>query len=305
MDFKQIIESIRHLEFINNLDNSINKLLYSADFGYINFTSKEALLNFEKYISKFDSECEKISSNTRTPNKDKIIEIKKKEYLTQIKKHFETQTLNWAQEIYQNRIENCLFQAAINKTNQAKLDEIYSNALCAISWIVEVNFLDEANKKTLIDNFNLEFEFALKSNDSNLLAEPNPKTSSFKRFMELFNLIQKDSGEFLNHNLDFENSFLTKEDLASFKQKQADLLTFKKTNVLDEISLINFALENLNLKKDEQKYQFIKEVENDFNLFISNNKKLDETNKIEIIKRRMNLFYKKDKQDYYKKVLEV
>ena len=75
----------------------------------------------------------------------------------------------------------------------------------------------------------------------------------------------------------------------------------------DTIILINSAIESLNLKDENKTVDFIKQVENDFRYYISQNSKLEFENQIELIKKRMQIFQefnmKNQKGNYFKKLI--
>ena len=75
----------------------------------------------------------------------------------------------------------------------------------------------------------------------------------------------------------------------------------------DEIDLINCAISLLNIKTDNNKYEFIKLLLRDFDNFYRTNKKITEDNKILLVKRRMELYKdnsdKKQDYKYYRKKL--
>ena len=83
-----LAKNIKKVEFINNLDNLINELLYSKNNGYINLSSKEAVDGAIEVIEQFDNEVLKLCDEVDFENLDEIIQEKKNELIYQIKKHY-------------------------------------------------------------------------------------------------------------------------------------------------------------------------------------------------------------------------
>ena len=119
-------------------------------------------------------------------------------------------------------------------------------------------------------------------------------------------LILNDEDKFLSLKLDTTDK-LSKEDIVYFKKIQTELNTYKKNFIKDTIILINSAIESLNLKDENKTVDFIKQVENDFRYYISQNSKLEFENQIELIKKRMQIFQefnmKNQKGNYFKKLI--
>ena len=131
-------------------------------------------------------------------------------------------------------------------------------------------------------------------------------TKNSKYFLELRKLILNDEDKFLSLKLDTTDK-LSKEDIVYFKKIQTELNTYKKNFIKDTIILINSAIESLNLKDENKTVDFIKQVENDFRYYISQNSKLEFENQIELIKKRMQIFQefnlKNQKGNYFKKLI--
>ena len=51
-----IIKSIQYVELINNIASILNDLLYSPEYGYTNLSGKDAVLNYDVVVEKFDNE---------------------------------------------------------------------------------------------------------------------------------------------------------------------------------------------------------------------------------------------------------
>ena len=117
--------------------------------------------------------------------------------------------------------------------------------------------------------------------------------------------IIKNPKEFTQIKLSDFTSKISAYDMSCFKKMQNELLTYKKTELTDEINLIDTSIELMELKDESEKYKFIKEVYNDFNRYRIKNKQLEEEDKLKLIKRRMKLFPKNGKSSgkYFKELL--
>lgn len=305
MEIRNILESTSYLEFINELDELVYNLLYSPEGGYTLLNSKEAVEAAQGVIEKFNNEAVKILKKVNFKNAQDIVEDKKQELLTLINKHYKKQALIWAEAVYSDMIENCLLSISINKDNKENIDKMYNRALCAISWLKEVRGLSELEQKGLIEKFNDDFAQALYSKDEDYLPNQSPKKSDALLFLEIRSLIINNEERFLGLDLNEYSQCLNEEDLKFFNRLKAEINTYKKVSIKDEINLIDSAIELLNLQNDNEKYEFIKEVDSDFTLFFINNKKLVEEDKISLIKKRINLFKDmlKNQKTYYKKLL--
>ena len=265
-----LAKSIRNVEFINNLDNLINELLYSKEKGYVNLTSKEAIDEAMNVIEEFDNDVLKLCDDVDIKNLDEIIQEKKNELIYQIKKHYYSQVAIWADEVYKNIITNTTLAISINKANKTYTDKVYNRGLCAISWYCGMMNIDKKEQTNLIKNYNEKIIKALNSKDSDYIQQETKTKTNPKYFLELRNLILSNEEKFLNLKLDTNNK-LSKEDITYFKKIQSELNTYKKNYIKDTIMLINSGIECLKLKNEEQIVEFIKQVENDFRYYISQN----------------------------------
>ncbi len=301
-----LAKNIKKVEFINNLDNLINELMYSKNNGYINLSSKEAVDGAIEVIEQFDNEVLKLCDEVDFENLDEIIQEKKNELIYQIKKHYYSQVTIWANEVYENIINNALLSISVNKTNKSYIDKIYNRGLCAISWYCGVINLNKKEQTNLIKDFNEQITKALNSKDSDFIQQELKTKTNSKYFLELRKLILNDEDKFLSLKLDTTDK-LSKEDIVYFKKIQTELNTYKKNFIKDTIILINSAIESLNLKDENKTVDFIKQVENDFRYYISQNSKLEFENQIELIKKRMQIFQefnlKNQKGNYFKKLI--
>ncbi len=301
MEINSVLKSTSYLEFINELDNLVYELLYSDNGGYITLSSKQAVVEAKNIVEKFVYEAQKLRKKVNFENVDSIIKDKKNELVEQIEKHYKKEALEWADNVYNDMMENCLMGVSINKENKENTDKLYNRGLCAISWIKDVKNLDDEQQKELVDKFNSDFFDNLYSNDEDYIPNKAPIQSNLMLFLQIRALILEDENRFLELDLNQFSSDLNQNDIVYFNNIKKDFLSYKKTYHKDEQTLINSAIEILNLRNNEDKYSFIHQINDDFLLFLQDNKKMEEKDKISLIKRRINLF--NDKSKYYKKLL--
>jgi len=306
MEENNIVISTCYLEFINNLDNLLWELLYSQS-GYMNLKSKEAVIEANKILERFDFEANKLKKDVDFEKADEIIEEKREEFIEIVKNHYQKQAVIWANDIYENLLDNCLLNVTLHKNNPDMVDKIYNRALSGVSWISEVNKFSAEDKKILSDILNKEFKNALNSKDSDFVPLLKAEKSDPKLFVELRELVLKDENKFVSADFEKFSSNLAQDDILFLNKIKNDLKTFKRTSAKDDILMINSAINLLKLRNFEDKYKFIKEVDGDINIFLSKNKSIDEKDKIEIIKRRLQLFkdYKNPEEvsSYYKNLI--
>ena len=293
---QNLIESTQYIETINKLDNLINSLLYSQDDGFINQSSKEAILNANKVVEKFNFEADKIAHENSFSNIDEILKEKKDELINLINKHCSKQIYIWVDEVFNNMVDNCILKACVNYQNKKFPDEIYNRILSALDWVSSIKKYSGEEKNKILKSLNQRFNKALNSKDSDFLEKPNPLRSDYGLFFKLRNLVTDDIQKFLEIDFSEYKLKLTQQDINYFLKLQGRMQQ-NKTSVTDEINLVNCAIELLDIKNDSDKYCFISQIQDDLNTI------KDETEdiKIEKIKRRMELF--KNKDDYYKKLL--
>ena len=301
-----LAKSIRNVEFINNIDNLINELLYSKEKGYINLNSKEAIDEAINVIEEFDNDVLKLCDDIDIENLDDIIQEKKNELIYQIKKHYYSQVTIWANEVYKNIIDNTTLAVSLNKTNKNYTDKVYNRGLCAISWYCGMMNLEKKEQTNLIKDYNEKILKALNSKNSDYIQQELKIKTNSGYFLELRSLILNNEEKFLNLKLDTTNK-LSKEDITYFKKIQTDLNTYKKNYIKDTIMLVNSGVESLNLKDENQTVDFIKQVENDFRYYISQNSKLDIETQAELVKKRIQIFkssnMKNTKSNYFKNLI--
>ena len=288
MNKSDLLTTVSYLEFVNNVDNLVFDLLYSSKDGYTGLLSKNAVMSAKDYFERFNHEAEKLKKNIDFDCADKIIDEKRNNLIKQMKKHYDTQILSWADEVYQNVLESCFLQAAVFKDDKNMCDKIYAKILSCISWICNVhNYSDDKMSRMISLNIN-KFNDALNTQDKDYIPKVPLQKTNPAFYLELRSLILTDKDKFLSVDFNSLDEKLNSEDIQQFNRIKRDIQTSKVNSIKDDILLINSAIDVLKIKKDEDKYNFIKLIRNDFSNF--NDEKLDEEGKIEIIKRRMQLF---------------
>ena len=300
MDIKNLVKSASYLDFINRLDNLIFEILYSKENGYTILTSKEAINEAQNYILKFDNESSKIASNSDFSNKDEIINSKKQELIFQIQKHYKKELFNWIYSVYSTMKDNCILTVSINKNNPKIVSEAKQKAFYVLDWFLNIQNYNETDREYIRLELEKEFQEAIMKNDEDYISKNAPQNSDISEYMNLRNLVLTDEKAFLNVDLAKLNLKLSESDLAYFIKIQNGADAAKILEIKDEIELLNCAIEILEISDLAQKYKFIKQVNSDFELE-KRDKKLQENEKIEIVKRRMNLY--KNAEKYYKNKL--
>ena len=302
MENKNIVSSISFLEFVNNINTLINRLLYSSGEGYTNLKSKNAIVGFCDVVKKFDNEAIKLSKDLDYSEVETLVNSKRKDLILQIQKHYNQEVLVWADEVFDNLVENCLFAVSINK-NKAK--EYYSQLVKSIRWICDVKGLPKEEQNQILKKLTKRFKSALKSKDSDYTKNPIPQKTDCAEFVKLWNSILDDVESFLNCDFTKYSNKFTKEDLSYFENIKKKLASYKRNYVLDEIYMISTAINNLKLEKNDEIFDFIKQINYDLITFLEQNKKITEEEKINLIKRRCELFCDKNKKEknYFKKLI--
>lgn len=303
VNIENVVKSANYLDFINKIDMLIHELLYSEQ-GYTMLKSKEAIKNASDVVQTFENEAQKLINEFEISKGFDIVENKKLELQTQVKKHYDKQIFVWVDEIFEELVENSLFSLSLDKE---KADLIENRIMCAISWVCEIKEFDEAQKNALIEQMLSKIRQTLISNDEDYIPSYSPQKSDNSLFLKLRNLVIENEDEFLQIDLSKFVQKLSKNDMNYFLSLKNTLKTSKNTSIKDEINLVNSAIEVLKLKDDDEKFDFIKQVNNDFNLFIELNKKIEDKDKIDIVKKRIKIYSNDNKKsnDYYKKQLTV
>jgi len=290
MEIQKLIKSAGFMEFINKLDNLINNLLYSQDEGFVKLTSKDALDNAQNLIDKFNYESDKLSKEYSYPNVDEIIKNKRFELTAIIRQHTKKQALIWAQDVFEESVENLLFKASINADNKEETLKIYQDIKTTVLWISEIFEYNDKEKENLLSGVMKKLNNALNSSDSDFISLSNPDRTNYSVFLKLFNLILSDNDAFLSTNLQNYKEDLSQEDLNYF-QKIQNSAKQNKTKILDELNLINYALNKLKSNKEEDKYNFIIQVRDS----LSDVKDDSDENIAKLIKNRLLLFENKNR----------
>ena len=305
---KNVINSINLVEYNSKVDNLIFSLLYSKETGYYSLKSKVAIEKYNYYIEKFNFELQKLNEEYNIQKLNDNIAFKQKEYLNKLNIHYKNQVVIWAKEVYERSLENLLFKVSLNKNDKNMCKFLYNKAHELTNWFflfINSNKNEQKRLKLELEN---NYNKALNSSFSDYLPLENPIKSDIKTYLKLRNLFKTSKDEFSTLDLTKYYSTLSKNDLNYFNYLYQNAKTFKAQEITDEISLVDCAVEILNIKNDDEIYEFIQSVKDDILNFISANKKITEEDKISLIKRRMKLFNdlkdkKSSKSGYFKKVL--
>lgn len=297
-----LVLSISYLEFTNKITSLINELLYSPNDGYMFLNSKDAVVGIDILLKKFNYEAQKIEKEYNFSDSNDFVKQKKNELLQIAKEHYEKEIINWADDVFDELADNILFKLANDKINA----QMYYLNLCdAIEWLAKIKNFNKEEKNSILQNYKIKFEKALKTNISNFIPKKNPAKSDTDEFIRLWKLVLLDKDEFLEQNFDDLTLKLTNDDITFFNSIKNKIQNSIQNQIIDEIYLINSAIENCKLKKNVEIYDFIKMIQTDFNLFFEQNKKINEEDKIKLTKRRMALFLDKNKEskEYFKKLI--
>lgn len=297
-----LVLSISYLEFTNKITSLINELLYSSNEGYMQLKSKDAVVGIDILLKKFNYEAQNIKKEYNFSDSDDFIKQKKNELLQIAKEHYDKEIINWADDVFDELADNILFKLQNDKMNAQKY---YLNLSDAIEWLTKIKNFNKEEKDLILQNYKIKFEKALKTNISNFIPRQNPIKSDTDEFMHLWNLVLLNKDEFLEQNFDDLILKLTNDDIVFFNNIKNKIQNSTQNQIIDEMYLINSAIENCKLKKNAEIYDFIKLIQADFNLFFEQNKKINEEDKIKLIKRRIALFLDKNKEskEYFKKLI--
>lgn len=297
-----ILKSISYLEFVNKITSIMNDILYSPQNGYIYKNSKDAVLYFEDAIKKFDSEALKVSKTFDCAQVEQVIKSKKYILISEMKNHYDKQVLIWADEVFDELVDNCLFELSLNKNDYCRLFEQIKNAL---NWISDVRSFSVQEKEALLSNLEVKFNNVLKNDDYDYLSHNFVSSSNKDDFCYLWNLVLVDSDNFIKMDFSKYETKLTIEDMKYFENIKFKLQNYKKTSVLDEFRLISTALELSSITQNSFKYDFIKQINSDFLTHLEQAKTLSEDVKVKLIKRRLELFLDTNMKinNYYKKLI--
>lgn len=297
-----LVLSISYLEFANKITSLINELLYSSNDGYMLLKSKDAVIGIDILLKKFNYEAQNIEKEYNFSDSNDFVKQKKNELLQVAKEHYNKEIINWADDVFDELADNILFKLANDKINAQKY---YLNLSDAIEWLAKIKNFNKEEKDLILQNYKIKFEKTLKTNISNFIPKQNPTKSDSDEFIRLWKMALLNKDEFLEMNFDNLILKLSKEDVAYFKNIKNKIQNSTQNQIIDEMYLINSAIENSKLKKNQEIYNFIKIIQADFNLFFEQNKKINEEDKIKLIKRRTALFLDKNKEskEYFKKLI--
>ena len=303
MNIKNIVLSVKYVDFVNKIDNLIYELLYSKTNGYILKNSKEALDEAQNVINKFDYEAFKIRKTVNYKDADLIIENKRKNLVKTVGKYYKKQIIIWADEVFENLIQNCILSISLNEEN---FSDILNRAYEAVVWYSNIKNLSEDETKLIARELENKIINVINSSDNDYLPKKTPKQSDFKVFLNLLDMIIDNKEEFLNYDLAQQSLLLSNDDLNYFLKIQNDLNTYKRTQILDDLMLIKTSISVGQIRSDSDKYLFIKQIQDDFTCFsVINQNKITEQDKTSIVKRRLELFNdKKTKnQEYFRSLI--
>ncbi len=286
MDNNKILNSISYLDFINKINSLTNDILYSQT-GYYFLKSIEAIKSKEAVIEKFYFEANKIKNSLNFSDESNYIELKARDFIMLVEKHYNSELLNWSQDVFEELSQNYLFEISVEK-NKAK--DIYSSLMNLILWFSKIKKFSKAEFSQIKVKYEKLFKDALNSTDLDYISQIKKVQTSCKDYLFLWNLILGNTEEFLKCELNSQEYSLSFEDIKYFESIKNKLNSYKKETVLDEFLLINSAFKFFKIKDDNEKYELIKKINNDFILHLEKNKTISEEEKINLIKRRISLF---------------
>ncbi|MBE7708071.1 MAG: hypothetical protein E7Z88_05120 [Cyanobacteria bacterium SIG27] len=302
MTVKNLVASVSYLEFINKITSLFNKLLYNSQDGYIYLKSKDAIVNAQNVVKKFNHEAQYIKNSFSFYDDNDFISKKKDELIIKVKEHYNAELINWADDIFEEFIDNLFLELSLDKN---KVQKLYNSMICAINWIAEIKQIEKSEYSSLLEEFSIKFNNVLEKDDTDYLPKENILKSNHDDFIQFWDLILKNTDDFLQLDFNQEYNKLNQEDIRFFQTAQNNLRTIKKTIFLDEMSLIKTALEELDLKENSKKYDFIKQINSDFIYFLEQNKTIKEEDKVKLLKRRIAIFKDDNSKvkSYFKKLL--
>lgn len=300
---ENIVSNIRYLDFVNKINEIANKLLYCPNEGYFYKKGKDAIDEKEKVCEKFLFEINKTKSLGKISIDNEFITKKKKQFLSKVNKHYASQIYIWADDVFDEFISNHLFELSLDKT---KIGEIKAQLENLINWYCEFKKLNATQIDNLKQEYNKKIANVLKNDDVDYI--PNSAVNKTKPdvFLNIWNILLKNYEKFFEINLDEIKFDLSNDDYNYFLNLQNKLTTYKKEILLDEILLIDTACCQIPVENDD-KFQLIKSIMNDFMAFSEKNKGINEDDKISLVKRRIALYKDKltNKTQYYTKLIDL
>ena len=168
-----------------------------------------------------------------------------------------------------------------------------------IDWLFNVKNINKNEKEKLINEFKKDLDDIFsnkKETDEKILTK-----SDYKTYFKIRDMITEDIEKFIQLDLETLKNKLIQDDIIKFNLLKNSLKTQKKTEIIDEIKLINSAIKILKLKNNKEEYEFIKDIENDLLLASQKNKDFGEEEKIKITKKRISI---KQNPLYYEEKLK-
>lgn len=299
-----IFQEVTCLECVNKIESLINKILYTPSVGFLFLKSKNALVEKENFIKKFEYETDKICQELKISINSEFLNKSRNKFVHLLNLHCEKQFLFWIDEVFDDYVSNLLFELSLDKT---KVNVINSKISNLIKWYSDVKSLnnDDISKISHMLNEKIN-EILNKSEDDYLKAFQENKTD-YKTYNDLWSLACEDVDGFLKIDLSSYLHLLNNQDVKFFQGLFSKLNCYKKTETLDELKLINSALKISKILDFKQKYDFITDIKNDFVCHLERNKNISEEDKIRIVKRRMEIFKKNNikKDDYFLSIISV
>lgn len=284
------ILSIGYIELINEIDDLINKLLYSSKEGYINLSSKKAICEANNYLKKFDNQICNLENKFSIENFKEIITKKRNHFKRKIEEKYIKELKVWAFQVFKKNLDNCLLKANIEKENSALYENYFLEGLQVIEWYGNLIHLSQKDCVQIKEKFKKEFINSINSKDEFLTQteiETEPKT-----YLTIRNNIINNEDLFLKTDFDDLNLKLNQNDRQYFKFVKNELKSYRKNKIKDEIIMINSLLNKYAIKNDT--YCLIKEIENDLIDFKKENKNIKDEDLIKLITRRIEIFKSKN-----------
>jgi len=301
MDIKNIIASISYLEYVNKIDSLCNELLYANNSGYIYAKSKEAIIKRNEILERFSYEVDKIKNETGLQSEKSFISRKKEEFVKLLNKHYYSQIPIWIDDVYVELIKNCFFELSMEKD---RAHEIYLKVLNAINWYAQIKELNANELNEIKNSVDEEFQKILNDFGSDYVNTSVDCQTDYKVFLKLWDILLSDYKSFLNFDFKSAELKLSQQDYNYFNNLKSKLVSYKKESVLDEVLLINTSA-NIAGFENEEKYNYIKSINNDFICYLEKNKTITEAEMIKIIKRRIELHKElsNPESNYYRKLI--
>ena len=299
---KNIVASLTTLELINKISSAANDLLYSSDYGFLNLTSKNAIDNRNKILEKYDYEVSKIQTKSSVSLSAQILSSKKKEFISKIEAHCNKELFVWIDEEYSKFLDNSYFELSIDKNNA---EIIFYRLIQALNWYSNIKKLSKEEYNSCLLQIQTRFEKVLNSKDEDFITKNEAKKSNVDEFLSFWLMILENKDKFLEVDFSLDEIMLSNADVALFQSIKNQLATKSAQKILDEILLINSALEVLNLAKNDEKYELIMQLLYDLRFGDKDKQEVSEEEKISTIKRRLSLFKDKNKasKEYFKKLI--